>query len=104
MEQEKRVVTLEIGDGFPVALSIEHARALRTVLSNINLRVYAADEQHIKYVEAGEVFGFVCPGGRLKVSAEISTDAAQIDIDASLNLELCDPSPNGSHTIYNPTS
>ena len=91
MSDDTRRVTLDIGDGFPVVLSIEHARAIRTALSNVGL-FGTKEERHTAYVKAADVSGFAVPDGRrLEVSAEVSNDAGPgVDVDAPLDLDVID--------------
>ena len=88
MSDDTRRVTLNIGDGFPIVLSIDHAKAIRTALSNVSM--YGSEEEcHTAYVKAADVFGFAVPDGRrLEVSAEVSNDVCGPDVDAPLPLDL----------------
>ena len=90
MPDDTRRVTLNIGDGFPIVLSISHAQAIRTALSNVSM--YGSDEEcHTAYVKAADVFGFAVPDGRrLEVSAEVSNDVCGPDVDAPLDLDVID--------------
>ena len=86
---DARIVTLDLGDGFPATLTIEQARAVRSCLSAVTLIDNSEyntnpDEQHSQAVEG------------VKVWCEVSTRSA-VDVDAPLDLDVLDfPASNGT--------
>jgi hypothetical protein len=87
MDDATRTVTLDIGDGFPVVLSIEHARAIRSALSGISF--YGDDdERHQVWVKGEDAPRFGNVGAPVLVWAEIGL--REVDADATLPVEDID--------------
>ena len=93
MDDAKRTVTLDIGDGFPVVLSIEHARAIRSALAGISF--YGDDdERHEVRLKSADAPRFGNAGAGVDLGAPVLVWAEigrrEVDADATLPVEDID--------------
>ena len=103
---DSRLVTLDTGDGFPVTLTIDQARAVRGALAALNLvdnTEYSTheDESHTKNIDGVYIVAAVITGDRpttIDLDAPLDLDVIDDPVRAQYVADRAEPDTNG--TIY----